>query len=54
MMEQLCNALSPAAKPLILAQSTSSVFTYGPGGVLGRCWLLNPVGKGEFTVDNDR
>jgi ankyrin repeat protein len=53
-MEQLGNALSPEAKPLILAQSTSSVFTYGPGGILGRCWLLNPVGLGDFTVDDDR
>ena len=53
-MEQLANALSPTVKPLIIAQSTSSVISYGPAGHSGHNgWFLSPVGRGRFTVPED-
>jgi ankyrin repeat protein len=53
-VEQLSNALSPKVKPLIVAQSRSSVVTFGPTGLFAREWYLAPVGEGDFTVDSDR
>ena len=53
-MEQLANALGSKPKPLIVAQSISSLQSYGPGGVQGSSWLHSVVGLGNFTVDADR
>lgn len=53
-VEQLANALSPRVKPLIVASSDVAIHTYGPGGMLTRSWLYNPVGLANFTVDADR
>lgn len=54
-MEQLANALSPTVKPLIIAESTSSVINYGPMGHQGYAgWAYMPVGRGAFTVDADK
>ena len=50
----LCNLLSPEAKPLIVLQSPSDVRSHGPAGLLGRNWIISPVGRGEFTVEADR
>jgi hypothetical protein len=51
--EQLCNALSPNRKPLLLAESATSIFSFGPAGIAGRFWFLEPVGRGDFTVRAD-
>lgn len=53
-LEQLANALSPRTKPLIVALSATAIATYGPGGIFGRPWLYEPIGRGNFTVDSDR
>ena len=54
-MEQLANFLSPTTKPLIIAESTSSVINYGPGGHQGYIgWMHMPVGRGAFTVEADK
>ena len=53
-VEQLANALSPRVKPLIIAQSPTSVATYGGQGLQYNSWLECPVGLGNFTVDSDR
>jgi hypothetical protein len=53
-VEQLANALSPRVKPLIIAQSPTSVATYGGQGLQYNTWLECPVGLGNFTVDSDR
>ena len=55
-MEQLANALSRKVKPLIIATSaTSPLLNYGPSGHQGHGgWAPNPVGRGDFTVPDDR
>lgn len=53
-LEQLANVLSPVVKPIILAQSSQSVLSHGPGGLYGRLWYSEPVGEGAFTVEADR
>ena len=58
-LEQLANALSPVSQAgrerlIICAQSPSSVFSFGPSGLVSREWLAVPVGLGDFTVDADR
>ena len=54
-MELAANALSPVAKPMILACSPSRVVTLPPGGAIGREFLVAArVGTGDFTVDADK
>lgn len=53
-VEQLANALSPRVKPLVIAQSSTQVATYGAIGLPFNTWLESPVGLGDFTVDADR
>ena len=54
-MELAANALSPVAKPMILACSPSRVVTLPPGGAIGREFLVAArVGHGDFTVDADK
>ena len=43
-----------ALGPVLLAESESAVFSYGPAGIAGRFWLFEPVGRGDFTVASDR
>ena len=38
----------------IVAQSSSSVFTYGGCGQMASNWLATPVGHGDFTVESDK
>ena len=53
-IEQVANALGPIPKPVISVQSTHSIVTHGPGGVVAHSWLQNVFGLGAFTVDADR
>ena len=54
-MELAANALSPVAKPMILACSPSRVVTLPPGGAIGREFLVAArVGHGDFSVDADK
>ena len=53
-LEMLSNALSPNAKPIIVAQSPSDVLSWPPVGVqIGTSLLQCCVGKGKFTVSSD-
>ena len=54
-MECTANALSPSIKPIIVANSPTSIVTFPPGGTVGRDWLVSArVGKGTFTVEADK
>ena len=54
-MELTSNALSPSAKPVILACSPSRIVTLPPGGAFGRDFLcVARVGHGDFTVEADK
>lgn len=54
-MEMTANALSPSTKPIILACSPTRIVTIGPGGHIGREWLVSArVGHGAFSVDSDK
>ena len=52
-LEWLANALSPNVKPVIVAQSPSSIESHGPMP-FGRSWLTETVGLADFTKDYDR
>jgi hypothetical protein len=49
-MEQLCNALSPKSKPIIVVRTRQLRSALPPGGQHFRDWLCCPVGLGGFTV----
>ncbi|GMH79797.1 hypothetical protein TrST_g3477 [Triparma strigata] len=53
-MELLANALSPAQKPIIVAQSSTVLELHAPSGPTEQSFLLYPVGHGNFTVDADK
>jgi hypothetical protein len=53
-MEQLCNALSPKSKPIIVVRTRLLRSALLPGGQHFRDWLCCPVGLGGFTVPDDR
>ena len=54
-MEMTANALSPSTKPIILACSPTRIVTIGPGGHVGREYLVSArVGHGAFSVDSDK
>ena len=55
-VEQISNALAPKPRPnpLMIATSPTDVCTHGPGGMLGKDWMLFRVGDGAFTVASDR
>ena len=53
-LEFLASALSPVRKAIIIAESPTCVFTYGPDGKIGRSWTHEVVGRGQFTVESDR
>jgi len=53
-MELLSNALAPHPKPLVLIESTTAVTSWLPCGIMGRGWLMCPVGCGSFTDERDR
>lgn len=54
-LEQFANAMSPASKPLIIAQTPTDVVGHGPGGATHVCtWIHNTIGRGAFTVDADK
>ena len=53
-MENLANSLSPKQKTLIVAESTTSVFSHGPRGIIGRFWTSEIVGEGTFSVEADK
>ena len=40
-------------KPLIVVESPSAIYTHGPGGIVNKEWINNPVGLGNFTVQDD-
>ena len=48
-MERAVNVLSSDQKPEIVVESPTSKYV-----VPSKEWLLNPVGRGRFTVDSDR
>ena len=53
-MENLANSLSPKQKTFIVAQSPTDVASYGPCGMVGRFWFQETVGRGNFTVADDK
>ena len=53
-LENLANALSPVKKTFIVAQSPTNIYAYGPAGIVGRYWFQETVGRGNFTVDDDK
>ena len=54
-MEMTANVLSPSTKPIILACSPTRIVTIGPGGHIGREWLVTArVGHGAYSVDSDK
>jgi len=48
-MERLANILSLTVQPVIILESMNSKYT-----AMSRDWLLQPVGRGDFTLDEDR
>ena len=53
-LENLANSLSPTQKSFIVAQSATSIFSYGPSGMIGRLWYDEVVGTGNFAVEADK
>ena len=54
-LELAANVLSVNGKRnMIVAESPSSICTYGAVGLIGHPWLTDIVGEGQFTVEADR
>lgn len=55
-LENLANAVATGKRQLIVAESSSSIVSYGPTGLVGHGWMIDQVAsKGaQFTIDSDR
>ena len=55
-LENLANAMGTGKRQLIVAESSSSIVSYGPTGLVGHGWMIDQVAsKGaQFTYDTDR
>ena len=53
-LEMLANALSPAAKQVLLAESATWITSHGPSGLFGQQWFTSPVGTADFSAEADR
>eukprot|EP00964_Phaeocystis_antarctica_P009398 scaffold5087_cov71-Phaeocystis_antarctica.AAC.1 len=53
-LEMLANALSPAVKQVLLAESATSITSHGPSGLFGQQWFTSPVGTADFSAEADR